>query len=78
MEKNNLNNFLVKFYCDDERILDINIEHWNEYVSALKVANIVTIKRKAYKVSSINMHHNTDNGRLVIELYVILNEVTVE
>jgi hypothetical protein len=74
MNGNKINNFLVFYHYEGKEILSIAIEHWNEYVTALKSSDTVTIGGR-YKVKTINMVHNRTENGLVIELHVNLEKI---
>jgi predicted secreted protein len=69
------NNILAKLYCDEKKLLDINIDHLNEYMFALKNSDSISVNRKDYKLKKIKLIHGTE-GNMVITLQVELKEVS--
>lgn len=71
---NNLNSFVVKYFYDGKTILDTSVNHWAEYVAALKVSDKVRINDEEYHVEDICMDHVYTKNGLTVELNVVLNK----
>lgn len=68
---NNLNRFLVRYYFKDKLLLDTTIEHWDQYVTALKASDTVTIKNQEFFVNKITMFHDeSDKLKVILVVFV--------
>lgn len=66
------NSFLVDFYFNNEILLSLNVEYFNEYIAALKATDFIKIKDYSYSVKEIIMQHKEVNGSMTIQLIVNL------
>ena len=66
------NSFLIDFYCRNEFLLSLNVEHWNEYIATLKAADSIKIEGSTYSVKEIIMEHKDVNGTLTVQVIVNL------
>jgi hypothetical protein len=49
----------VDYYLKEKCLLSAQVKHWENYISALRASNTVTIYKKEYIVDKINMVHNS-------------------
>ncbi|MCM3667854.1 hypothetical protein M3181_02410 [Mesobacillus maritimus] len=58
----------VDYYLKDKRLLSTDIVHWDQYITALRASDTVTISKTEYLVNKINMVH--DSANLVLKVSV--------
>lgn len=58
----------VDYYLKDKCLLSTNVKHWDQYVTALRASNTVTIYKKEYAVHKINMVH--DSLKIVLKVSI--------
>lgn len=65
--------FFVDYYVDNDLLLSTDIVLWDQYITALKASDSITIKGNSYNIKSIEMVH-VENNTLSIQLNVMLEE----
>lgn len=58
----------VDYYLKDKCLLSAHVKQWEQYISALRTCNTVTIYKKEYMVDKINMVH--DPATIVLKVTV--------
>ncbi|UAW07788.1 hypothetical protein PVJ1_00054 [Psychrobacillus phage PVJ1] len=66
------NSFTVDYYLNNDLLQSMNVEYFNEYVTALKAADFIKIKESAYEIKDIIMQHVEESGGNTIQLVVNL------
>jgi hypothetical protein len=58
----------VDYYLEDKCLLSASVKQWEQYITALRASNTVTIHKKEYMVSKINMVHDSLNVVLKVSI----------
>lgn len=58
----------VDYYFKDKCLISSNVVHWNQYITALRASDTVTIYKKEYVVNKINMVHDSSNIVLKVSI----------
>jgi hypothetical protein len=58
----------VDYYLHDKRLLSANVKHWEQYITALRASNTVTIYKKEYMVNKVNLVHDSLNVVLKVSV----------
>lgn len=66
-ETNRVNN-RVDYYYENKCLISTNIEHWDQYISALRASDTITINRKEYVVNKINLVH--DHSKIILKVSI--------
>lgn len=51
----------VDYYLKDKCLLSTHVKQWEQYISALRASNTITISKKEYMVDKVNMVHGPSN-----------------
>jgi hypothetical protein len=58
----------VDFYLKDKCLISTNVVYWDQYITALRASDTVTILKKEYMINKINMVH--DSLHLVLKISI--------
>ncbi|MGM0901093.1 MAG: hypothetical protein ACQEXB_08325 [Bacillota bacterium] len=58
----------VDYYLQDKRLMSTNVVYWDQYITALRASDTITIFKKEYIINKINMVHDSLN--LVLKVSV--------
>ncbi|WP_404328156.1 hypothetical protein [Mesobacillus maritimus] len=64
----NKNGNRVDYYLKDKCLISKSVVYWDQYITALRASDTITILKKEYIINKINMVHDSVN--LVLKVNV--------